>query len=219
MCRSTGTASRSGPRAAGLSCCSSTAWPAVRRPGGTSSRRWRSASRWSRPICSDTASRASRGAASTRSARMPTCCATCCNLLGHPSATFVGQSLGGGVAMQLAYQFPERCERLVLVGSGGLGREVNVVAAGADAAGCRLRLPARVCAAATRCRQLDCGAPAPHRSARRPGGRRDLAQLRVARRRRHPPLLLPHSARRHRLRRPSGERHRPLVPDVACFRR
>jgi pimeloyl-ACP methyl ester carboxylesterase len=40
-------------------------------------------------------------------------------------ATFVGHSLGGGVAMQLAYQFPERCERLVLVASGGLGREVN----------------------------------------------------------------------------------------------
>ncbi len=37
----------------------------------------------------------------------------------------VGQSFGGGVAMQLAYQHPERCERLVLVDSGGLGREVN----------------------------------------------------------------------------------------------
>jgi pimeloyl-ACP methyl ester carboxylesterase len=45
--------------------------------------------------------------------------------LGHERATVVGQSLGGGVAMQLAYQYPERCERLVLVGSGGLGREVN----------------------------------------------------------------------------------------------
>ena len=41
------------------------------------------------------------------------------------AGTFVGQSFGGGVAMQLAYQFPERCERLVLVDSGGLGREVN----------------------------------------------------------------------------------------------
>jgi pimeloyl-ACP methyl ester carboxylesterase len=40
-------------------------------------------------------------------------------------ATVVGQSFGGGVAMQLAYQHPERCERLVLVDSGGLGREVN----------------------------------------------------------------------------------------------
>jgi pimeloyl-ACP methyl ester carboxylesterase len=45
--------------------------------------------------------------------------------LGHERATFVGHSFGGGVALQLAYQFPERCERLVLVGSGGLGREVN----------------------------------------------------------------------------------------------
>ncbi len=47
--------------------------------------------------------------------------------LGHESATFVGHSLGGGVVMQLAYQFPERCERLVLVDSGGLGREVNIL--------------------------------------------------------------------------------------------
>src|SRR4029077_20855234 len=39
--------------------------------------------------------------------------------LGHERATLVGQSLGGGVAMQFAYQFPERHERLVLV-SGGL---------------------------------------------------------------------------------------------------
>ena len=47
--------------------------------------------------------------------------------LGHERATLVGQSLGGGVAMQFAYQFPERCERLVLVSSGGLGDEVNVL--------------------------------------------------------------------------------------------
>jgi len=45
--------------------------------------------------------------------------------LGYERATVVGQSLGGGVAMQFAYQFPERCERLVLVDSGGLGPEVT----------------------------------------------------------------------------------------------
>ena len=45
--------------------------------------------------------------------------------LGIEKATLVGQSLGGGVAMQLAYQHPELCERLVVVGSGGLGREVS----------------------------------------------------------------------------------------------
>lgn len=41
------------------------------------------------------------------------------------SVTVVGHSLGGGVAMQLAYQHPELVDRLVLVGSGGLGREVS----------------------------------------------------------------------------------------------
>ena len=45
--------------------------------------------------------------------------------LGIERATIVGQSLGGGVAMQLAYQHPELCERLAVVGSGGLGREVS----------------------------------------------------------------------------------------------
>jgi pimeloyl-ACP methyl ester carboxylesterase len=45
--------------------------------------------------------------------------------LGHDRATVVGQSLGGGIAMQFAYQFPERCERLVLVSSGGLGEDVS----------------------------------------------------------------------------------------------
>ena len=46
-------------------------------------------------------------------------------LLDVERATIVGQSLGGGVALQLAYQHPELCERLVLVSSGGLGREVS----------------------------------------------------------------------------------------------
>jgi pimeloyl-ACP methyl ester carboxylesterase len=41
------------------------------------------------------------------------------------TATIVGHSLGGGIAMQFMYQFPERCERLLLVSSGGLGREVT----------------------------------------------------------------------------------------------
>jgi pimeloyl-ACP methyl ester carboxylesterase len=40
-------------------------------------------------------------------------------------ATIVGHSLGGGVAMQFFWQFPQLVERLVLVSSGGLGREVS----------------------------------------------------------------------------------------------
>lgn len=47
--------------------------------------------------------------------------------LGIERATVVGHSLGGGIAMQMAYQHPERVERLVLVGSGGLGQEVSPV--------------------------------------------------------------------------------------------
>lgn len=39
--------------------------------------------------------------------------------------TVVGHSLGGGVAMQFAYQFPQLVERLVLVGTGGITRDVN----------------------------------------------------------------------------------------------
>ncbi|MGZ6792948.1 MAG: alpha/beta fold hydrolase, partial [Mycobacteriales bacterium] len=42
-------------------------------------------------------------------------------VLGVERATVVGHSLGGGVALQLAYQYPERVERLVLVAAGGLG--------------------------------------------------------------------------------------------------
>src|SRR2546428_4529517 len=45
--------------------------------------------------------------------------------IGIERATVVGHSLGGGVAMQFFYQFPQRVERLVLVSSGGLGPEVS----------------------------------------------------------------------------------------------
>jgi pimeloyl-ACP methyl ester carboxylesterase len=48
-------------------------------------------------------------------------------VLGHERATLVGHSLGGGIAMQFSYQFPELVERLVLVSSGGLGLEVSPV--------------------------------------------------------------------------------------------
>ncbi len=45
--------------------------------------------------------------------------------IGVERASVVGHSLGGGVAMQFFYQFPQRVERLVLVSSGGLGRDVS----------------------------------------------------------------------------------------------
>ncbi len=61
--------------------------------------------------------------------------------LGHERGTIVGHSLGGGVAMQMAYQFPERCERMVLVSSGGLGREVHFLLRAATLPGSELVLP------------------------------------------------------------------------------
>ena len=61
--------------------------------------------------------------------------------LGHQRVTVVGHSLGGGIAMQFAYQFPERCERLVLVSSGGLGREVHMLLRAAALPGADYVLP------------------------------------------------------------------------------
>ena len=61
--------------------------------------------------------------------------------LGHERATVVGHSLGGGVALQFAYQFPERCERLVLVSAGGLGPDVNLLLRAAALPGSEFVLP------------------------------------------------------------------------------
>jgi pimeloyl-ACP methyl ester carboxylesterase len=47
--------------------------------------------------------------------------------LGHPRFSVVGHSLGGGIALQTVYQFPERVDRLMLIGSGGLGLEVSLI--------------------------------------------------------------------------------------------
>jgi pimeloyl-ACP methyl ester carboxylesterase len=58
-----------------------------------------------------------------------------------PQATIVGHSLGGGVAMQFAYQFPELAERLVLVSSGGLGRAVHSFLRAATLPGAELVIP------------------------------------------------------------------------------
>jgi pimeloyl-ACP methyl ester carboxylesterase len=75
--------------------------------------------------------------------------------LGHKRATIVGHSLGGGIAMQFAYQFPETCERMVLVDSGGLGREVSFLLRAATLPGSELVLPLLAAS-----RLLDAGAKA-----------------------------------------------------------
>ena len=62
-------------------------------------------------------------------------------VLGVDRVTVVGHSLGGGVAAQLAYQYPERVERMVLVGSGGVARDVSPVLRAAAVPFAELTLP------------------------------------------------------------------------------
>ncbi len=47
-------------------------------------------------------------------------------VLGIDRVTVVGHSFGGGLAMQLAYQYPHLVERIVLVSSGGVAQDVCV---------------------------------------------------------------------------------------------
>jgi pimeloyl-ACP methyl ester carboxylesterase len=49
------------------------------------------------------------------------------DVLGIEEAVIVGHSLGGGIALEFTYLFPDRVRALVLVASGGLGSEVNVL--------------------------------------------------------------------------------------------
>jgi pimeloyl-ACP methyl ester carboxylesterase len=61
--------------------------------------------------------------------------------LGVAQATIVGHSLGGGVAMQFVYQHPDYCQRLILIGSGGLGPDVGWTLRLLSAPGAELILP------------------------------------------------------------------------------
>jgi pimeloyl-ACP methyl ester carboxylesterase len=63
------------------------------------------------------------------------------DLLGIDRVTLVGHSFGGGIAMQFCYLFPQRVERLVLVASGGLGREVSPLLRSATLPGAEWVLP------------------------------------------------------------------------------
>ncbi len=134
------------------------------------------------------------------------------SLLDVPRVTVVGQSLGGGVAMQLAYQHPELVERLVLVSSGGLGREVSWMLRALTLPGPSCVMPVlfpRVVADRGD-RGLEAAAPAGHPG---PAPERDVAGLRVADRRPEPTGLHPHAAGRGRPRRADGQRQRSPLPD------
>jgi pimeloyl-ACP methyl ester carboxylesterase len=85
--------------------------------------------------------------------------------LGVRRATLVGHSLGGGIALQFGYQFPERCDGLVLVASGGLGSELSPWLRAATLPGARLVLDVLASAPVARLRgvlrRLTRRAPAP----------------------------------------------------------
>ena len=61
--------------------------------------------------------------------------------LGVDRATVIGQSLGGGIAMQFPHQHRDYCERLALIGSGGLGPDLSPVLRFLSAPGAELVLP------------------------------------------------------------------------------
>jgi pimeloyl-ACP methyl ester carboxylesterase len=61
--------------------------------------------------------------------------------LGVGRATVVGQSLGGGIAMQFSHQHRDYCERLALIGSGGLGPDLSPMLRMLSAPGAEFVLP------------------------------------------------------------------------------
>jgi pimeloyl-ACP methyl ester carboxylesterase len=61
--------------------------------------------------------------------------------LGVDRATVIGQSLGGGIAMQFAHQHRDYCERLALIGSGGLGPDLSPLLRLLSAPGAEFILP------------------------------------------------------------------------------
>ena len=121
-------------------------------------------------------------------------------VLGKERVTLVGHSLGGGVAMQFAYQFPERAQRLVLVASGGLGKEVSPLLKAVTLPGAEYVLPLLL---HRRIREtaewpgVHCP-PSGLATERHPG--RGVAQLHHLDRSTRPDGLHPH--------RPLGDRHR-----------
>jgi pimeloyl-ACP methyl ester carboxylesterase len=62
-------------------------------------------------------------------------------VLGFERGTVVGHSLGGGIAMQFAYLFPEYVERMALISTGGLGKEVHPLLRAATLPGSEWVLP------------------------------------------------------------------------------
>ena len=140
--------------------------------------------------------------------------------IGVDRASIVGHSLGGGVAMQFFYQFPQRVERLVLVSSGGLGQRGQPAAAQRGAArrlGRCCRSP-RTGACSTRCRRAAsrCSARGTRKGVYLQAIARALRPLERAGRARGVPA---DAALGHRRARPARQRARPPLPAARRCRR
>ena len=149
--------------------------------------------------------------ATTRSGHSRPACATCSSRSATSARPLVGHSLGGGIAMQFAYQFPEMTERLVLVSSGGLGPEVSAILRAAALPGADLFIAATAGPGRSVGSALARGLSGRRAAAER-RRRRGRARLRIARGPR-PSCGVPRDAaigRRHR--RPARARRRPAVP-------
>ena len=132
--------------------------------------------------------------------------------LGHDRATIAGHSLGGGIAMQMAYQFPERVERLVLVSSGGLGRQVTPVLRAVALPGAELMLPLLASRAIVNAGAAIGELDREDRAAHGHGHRRDGGRPRLAAGHRDAPRVRAHRALGDRRLRPARRRDRQALP-------
>ena len=126
--------------------------------------------------------------------------------------TVVGHSLGGGVAAQFAYQFPERCERLVLVGSGGVGRTVSPLLRLAAVPGAELLMPLLGLPPVKLASRFGAGLMRLLDTAFGPRRRGDPGRVRRAPRRPGPPSHPPHPAFGRRL---AGTGHHHVGPRLS----
>ena len=134
-------------------------------------------------------------------------------VLNIDKVTVVGHSFGGGIAMQFAYQFPERTERMILVAPGGLGPEVSpfiraVTLPGFHQAMGVATLPGHP----PRRARPACGRSRAHGAHRRPRPRRGRRDLRVVQGPPRPGGDPPRGARRGRHEGPDRHHGRPGLP-------
>ena len=132
-------------------------------------------------------------------------------VLDFERGTVVGHSLGGGIAMQFSYLFPEYVERMALISSGGLGKEVHPLLRASTLPGSEWVLP--LIAREWTVNAGDASPGVGASSGSRPGptwpsSRAATPRWSTGDARRLPP----HDARGDRPRRPEGQRARPPLP-------